>query len=267
MLRSSLLLCVFLLLNGLSSSATEKPVKHALIIAVGNYPKNTGWNPISSTNDVAIIKDALLTQGFEDRNIKVIVDAAATKQGIVHQLKLLTESVNAGDVVVVHFSGHGQQILDDNGDEPDGYDESIIPFDAQIRYTNKYHGENHLRDDELKELFKKLRLKLGKKGNILVILDSCHSGTGTRGYQKHRGTQIKFHPPDITLEDQGTESSFIDIGQTVNLSGYEISPIITISGSSPEQLNFEYTDKDTDITYGSLSYAFCKAFSKINSSL
>ena len=101
-----------------------------------------------------------------------------------------------GDIVVLHYSGHGQQIYDDDGDEIDGYDEAIIPYDGKISFkTGKYGGENHLRDDELGRMINQIRKKIGQAGDVIVILDSCHSGTATRDFSPSRGTDIKFEIP------------------------------------------------------------------------
>ncbi|MCB0424809.1 MAG: caspase family protein, partial [Mangrovimonas sp.] len=82
--------------------------KHALIIAVGDYPKSTGWKSISSANDVPLIKQALLNQGFLEENIMTLINDQATKQGIVNALELLKSQLKPGDIVVIHYSGHGQ---------------------------------------------------------------------------------------------------------------------------------------------------------------
>ena len=100
--------------------------KHALIVAIGNYPepRKNRWPEINSVNDVPLIKNALISsQQFNENNIRLLVDSQATKKGIVDALDNLVASVNKGDIVVVHFSSHGQQIEDDNNDEIDGLDE------------------------------------------------------------------------------------------------------------------------------------------------
>lgn len=110
----------------LSVSLFSLPVlaeKHALIIALSSYNKETGWNSISSANDVKIIKEALIIKGFSEKNIYVYIDGL-TKEGILNAIQSdLINKVKKGDVVYFHFSGHGQQIADDNGDELDGLDE------------------------------------------------------------------------------------------------------------------------------------------------
>ncbi|WP_372937606.1 caspase family protein, partial [Seonamhaeicola sp.] len=88
--------------------------KYALIIAVGNYPKKTGWSTISSVNDVPLIKQTLLNQKFEEANITLLIDEQATYAGIKEALNNLLSKIKPDDIVVIHYSGHGQQIFDDN---------------------------------------------------------------------------------------------------------------------------------------------------------
>jgi len=257
-----LFICFMLVFNFAKAEVRNK--KYALIVAVSDYPETTGWNYINSDNDVGIIKDALLRQGFRSQDISVVLNENATKQKILDQLEQLTSKVIKGDIVVIHFSGHGQQIADDNNDEPDGYDESFIPYDAGKIFSEEYKGENHLRDDEINIALAKLRSQLGTKGNVLVILDSCHSGTATRGYQKSRGTNLKFQPSGYNPEQNTEDFGLLDV-EIVKSKNSSIAPLVAFSASSPDQLNYEYTDKETGVTYGSLSYAFSKAVSKIDS--
>ncbi len=244
---------------GISEANTSK---HALIIAVGNYPLEGGWNKISSMNDVALIEQALFAQGFEGKNMILLTDADATYSGIENAFKALESKVKIGDIVVIHFSGHGQQIEDNNNDEIDGYDESIIPYDARLNYQKGvYEGEHHFRDDELGRNLSQIRKKVGPQGNVLVILDSCHSGTGTRGDRVSRGTGEKFQSKDYhpISSSRGSESGgFCESKETD-----DAAPLVVISGASAEQLNYEYTDEN-GVKYGSLSFALSKALTEVN---
>jgi len=124
--------------------------KYALIIAVGDYPKKTGWSSISSVNDVPLIEQTLLNQGFKKEKIEILINENATYAGIKAALDKLLQKINPDDIVVIHYSGHGQQIFDDDeGEEIDGKDEALVPYDAWVRYNHNYKGENHFRDDEL----------------------------------------------------------------------------------------------------------------------
>ncbi|WP_339886658.1 caspase family protein [uncultured Flavobacterium sp.] len=250
MLKKSTLL--FFLLFALNVSAE----KYGLIIAIGDYPTKTGWSTISSVNDVPLIKQALLNQGFSENNISILIDAEATKEGILKAIENLKSRLKAGDIVVIHYSGHGQQIFDDNGDEIDGKDEALVPYDAWVKYTFNYKGENHLRDDELGNIIANFRNTLGSKGQLLFILDSCHSGSTTRG-RKSRGGKATFAPDDWKpLENDKTKGSAMVERTKVNP---DAAPFVLISGASADELNYEYEG------FGSLSYAFSKAMTELGS--
>ena len=218
--------------------------KVALIVAIGEYENNSGWSRISSQNDVPLIKASLIKQGFAEKDILVLSDAAATKDGIA----------------VFHYSGHGQQIKDDNGDEIDGYDEALVSYNAKVRYQpGVYIGQNHIRDEELGAKKGELRLKLGSKGNVMVILDACHSGTGTRGGGKHRGTDKPLEPVGYaeTVKYKKADNN----GVTANPhSSNKMASMVGFFGASPHELNYE-TEDEKGNGVGSLSYAFSKFFS------
>lgn len=230
--------------------------KYALIIAVGNYPKSTGWPSINSANDVPLIKQTLLNQNFLEKDIEVLLDNQATYKNIINAFNSLLKKARQGDIVVIHFSGHGQQIFDNNGDEIDGKDEALIPYDAWVKYTYNYKGENHLRDDELGEYIIKFRNKLKQKGQLLILLDSCHSGSSTRGGIA-RGSQSVFAPMGWSNKksDNSKGSDMVDNSPT-KLSK-NAAPFVVISGAAANELNYEYKGK------GSLSYAFSKAMANL----
>ncbi|AFL83253.1 hypothetical protein Belba_0596 [Belliella baltica DSM 15883] len=240
-----------------SNSLEVLAEKKALIIAVGDYQPRTGWGKISSANDIPLIKDALISQGFDDEKIAVIRDQAATRKGILDALaKLYQESVK-GDIVVVHYSGHGQQIFDDNGDEADGLDEALVPYDAFSKFAYNYQGENHIRDDELGNIINQFRNKLGTDGQLLFILDSCHSGSATRGGIA-RGGQGALTPPDWKEPDSSNAALTSSMFERTKLDDNS-SPFVMISGASADELNYEYQGK------GSLSYAFSVAMTSLGS--
>lgn len=251
---------IFCFAIGWKALAADPP-KSALLVAIGNYPPETGWPAISSLNDVAIIKKALLKQGFSENEIHVITDEAATKAGIEQAIqKYLVETAKPGGVAYFHFSGHGQQVADDNGDELDGYDEAIVPINSPLKFQEGvYEGENLLRDDELGQLLDEVRRKLGPKGNMLVVLDACHSGTGTRGIGKARGTQTKMASEAYQANNSKTGSDVSGMDGSTERDANLLAPMVSFSGAAAHQLNFETKDEDKN-GVGSLSYAFSKKF-------
>lgn len=236
--------------------------KKALIIAVGDYPEQSNWGKISSEKDVPLIFNALLHHGFLEGNILIIQDTLATKTGIIDAFKKITRDAESGDILVIHYSGHGQQLWDKNGDELDGRDESIVPIDAPAKYIKGvYEGERHLSDDELEVLVGELRVKLGSKGSLTLIFDACHSGTATRGtgsgMAPGRGTTEFMGPAEAlkpTVKEEGTYNFRTN---TRGNSTPDLAPMVLFSGAGAAQLNYETQDEQGNFV-GSLSYALSK---------
>ncbi len=258
MVKSAILL--FLILMGqIMVTHTQAQTKRALIVGIsdyGNAKEDTDkWANISGANDVKLLTPLLKEQGFV---VSSLVDAKATHAGITKALNQLTANCKKGDIAYVHFSMHGQPFEDLNGDEADGWDEALIPVDAQMQYAKGvYEGKNHLLDDELETYFSKLRSKLGPSGQLYVVLDACHSGGGSRGDDDHvRGTREGFtrsgkdYRPDRTKETNDYFTVSTKPGQ---------SPVIFIEACRSYQLNNEVRDTETNTWYGSLSYYIAKA--------
>ena len=123
----------------------------------------------------------------------------------MHRLNAMVEKAQPGDFLFFHFSGHGSQIRDRDGDElRDQMDELICPYD--MNWDNGY-----ITDDMLNEIFTQL-----PPGVFLeVILDSCHSGTGLKEDTLGRPLELgpehpnlsRYLPPpfDIRCRFQGEE--------------------------------------------------------------
>ncbi len=240
--------------------------KVALIVALSTYPLESGWNKINGENDVSIMVSALKSRGFKAENISVLKGPQATKANIKAELKHLEQKLAKGGFFVFHFSGHGQQVSDREPDldENDQYDEALVLYDGpRSMPKGEYQGEGHLIDDEMEGLFLPIRKKLGKKGQLLFLLDACHSGTATRGpddilEEPIRGTDRAFIFPESkeTAEDQKEEKE--NTGFYENNNSNDISDYILISATRPDETNAECAIDS--MYYGPLSYAFSVVF-------
>ncbi len=235
--------------------------KYGLIIAIGDYPEEGGWPDISSQNDVIHIRQALKILGFPSENISTIFDQDATKEGILNSINALQKKLKKGDVVYIHFSGHGQQVLDDNGDEIDNLDEAIVPYNSYIDYVEGFNeGQNLIRDDQIGAITEKMRRSCGNTGQVILILDSCHSGTGTRGMGKARGTDKVMAPKNYT---RNTSSGEKRMG-IQNLNDPNLAPMASFFGASSGELNFETLDEQAN-PVGSLSYSIATILANMES--
>ncbi len=229
----------------------------ALFVAIDKYPNGSGWNEIHATNDSKIVLPMLKQYGYKDAHVNVLLNDKATKSNIVDALSGMCKQAKAGDYIYIHFSCHGQQMLDDNEDEPDGLDEAIIPYDAHRRYSKGiYEGENHLRDDELGAFLNKIRTKIGTKGNLTVVLDACHSGTADRDADDEwyaRGTSYIFAPDGFRIKVPDKTNTSFELHK-----GKNMAPITVFAACQPDEINYEYKSAVDSTFYGSLSYALCK---------
>lgn len=139
--------------------------KHALCIGINDYP-GTHMDLAGCVNDANDWAVLLGARGFD---VKTLLDAQATKAAMVEGFRSVIGLAASGDVVVITYSGHGTYVPDTDGDELDGLDEALCPYDLQTNGAA-------LIDDEIHDLL--LARKPGVR--LVLISDSCHSGTVTR---------------------------------------------------------------------------------------
>jgi hypothetical protein len=177
----------------------------------------------------------------------------------------LVASCKSGDNVYLHFSCHGQPYEDINGDEEDGWDESIVPYDALMVFQKgKYEGANHITDDELNSYFKELRSKVGKKGLVCVVIDACHAGGASRGEDDMEEDEDEIYVRGIK---KGFSPQGKDFRPRINAKGNFVIPqeaglsdIIVLEACRSYQSNYEI--KQAGKFYGPLSYYIGQVLSK-----
>ena len=245
----------------LSLSVTAQ-TKRALVIGLGEQ-QDKAWNKINGDKDVPFVQAMLKNAGF--KSVTTLVNRQATKVGIVEAFKRLTASCKQGDVVYIHYSGHGQQMADVHNDEKDGLDECWIPYDACRKANATYHGEKHLTDDELNVYLNAIRNKIGVKGKLLVVIDACHSGDGTRGEDGEivRGVEDTLVVDSLNARGlyeafEMVKSLFMGDNDQVKFINDKAKPLaerwITISACRSDQVNVEMKSP----TVGKLTYALWK---------
>ncbi|KJS32491.1 MAG: hypothetical protein VR64_06080 [Desulfatitalea sp. BRH_c12] len=185
-------------------------MKRSLHIGINDYP-GTNSDLSGCVNDANDWLAALDARGFQTT---LLVDGQATKSKMQETIATLIGETGRDDIGVITFSGHGTWVPDDNSDEPDGRDEALCPYDI---------NEGHvLIDDELYELF--CERKRGAR--IILISDSCHSGTVTRMADILPGTRtrsglaqkIRFLAPEIFLK--GDKERLVRARQVENMRAH-----------------------------------------------
>lgn len=239
----------------------------ALLVGIGDYDRAaTGWSTIHGNNDVALLDGKLAAKGF---TVSKLVDTQATKAKIIKALDDIVSVTGPGDMIYIHFSGHGQLIEDLNGDEPSRTDQSFVCYDAcrspsYLVGKRSYRGENHLVDDELFPILNRLKKKVGDKGLLIVVFDSCYSGGADRGEMSDdTDTDAEVEWVDDT---RGTDKEYrLDdasrkyMGRLKRPGNYGDGGDITIiSACQSYKRNYECRARGTGKQYGSLSYCIAR---------
>ena len=241
------IVCIYIMLT--VSVAVSAQTRRALVIGIGQQ-EDKAWGKINGDRDVPYVMEMLKNAKFKARDVKKLVNQQATKAAIVNAFNSLASQSKRGDMVYVHYSGHGQQMKDVHNDEKDGLDECWIPYDAYRKPCDKDRGEKHLTDDEVNYYLNAIRDKIGDIGKMLVVIDACHSGDATRGDEDEvvRGVEDIFEAIKSFIwgpsADKGKTE--VNLNAQVNKERW-----ITISACKSDQVNIEMKSP----AVGKLTYA------------
>ena len=180
---------------------------YQVLTDVPNIAVNGGLTDLAGPeHDVQRMRASLLQWGFTDStNIRVVLNAAATRDGIARSFRWLAERASdTSDVVLVYYSGHGTHVPDANREEADGEDEAIVPYDA----SDFSSAAQVVIDDSLGVWLRALPTR-----NVTFVVDACFSGSITRGERSGHAKGLpaaRSEPPnDGRLLGTG------ELGQTV----------------------------------------------------
>jgi len=137
-------------------------MKYALCVGINDYPGTD--NDLAGCVNDANDWHALFCDFFNFDTILELLDSRATICNFKEHLLAYAKEANAGDVVVITYSGHGTPVIDSSGDEEDGYDEALVFYDGLLL------------DDDMRLLIKNFKDGV----HLVFIFDCCFSGTITR---------------------------------------------------------------------------------------
>ena len=227
--------------------------KRALLVGISKYPLNSGWCEISSSNDLELLASILKGHAL----LTIISEESASKVGIIMALNKLREEAQNGDTVLIHFSGHGQQMWSDDSNENDMLDEAFVPYNAAKDSSATYSGQNHLKDDELGGYINAIRESAGSNGLVIVSIDACHSGSIDRKSGSDntiiRGTYDIFG----AKRPSSDEARFKQPDDTTRIEKGIMADVIYISACAQYDINREIVKQGRG--YGALSYSLGQA--------
>lgn len=180
--------------------------RKALLFAINDYPGND--NDLNGCiNDQSDMEKKLMAL-FPDFYIKKFQDSEVTRNRFITEVRQAINTLKPGDVLLIHYSGHGTQVYDRSGDEEDGYDEALYLYDGSVI------------DDDIGAELK----SIPDGATVVIMLDSCFSGTATKALGA-KECSVKFVPtPGLPLRHK----------KRVRLNKEELNYIV-ISGCREDQ--------------------------------
>lgn len=227
--------------------------KRALCVGVNDYPYE-GSDLNGCVNDAKAWARLLVDHfDFPSGDVKLLLDAEATKANVTAALGDLLAGAKSGDVLVFTNSSHGTYLADTSGDE-EMYDEAMCPYDCR---------DSLVTDDKLRELF----AGVAKGVRLTVISDSCFSGTVTRaavaevipGLRTPDDRRVRFLSPAL-------------MGRTVVVNPWKAKPKgkqkypqstmkdVLLSGSSDKE--YSYDARIGGVYHGAMTYFALKAITE-----
>ncbi|MEL7059369.1 MAG: caspase family protein [Acidobacteriota bacterium] len=187
--------------------ASDRRDRHALVIGIDDYPYLHAKPLRGCRNDATAVRDLLLSRfEFRPDGIETLFDREATEQSIRDAMRRLIDRVAAGDIVVIHFSGHGSYL-----DLGPRRIETLVPHDSGRRQFVS-------RDLEDREFAIWLEELAAKTPYTFLILDTCHAGGLTRtgsfempkidsARQRPRRMRSRFAPPGSPRPEVGSTAT------------------------------------------------------------
>jgi hypothetical protein len=166
-------------------------LRAALCVGIDDYA--SPYELSGCARDAKAWAAALADLGFE---VTTLTNHRATRAAILDGLAGLVGRAATGDSIVFQFAGHGTQVDDLDGDERDGKDEALCPFDW---------GKGALIiDDDLRAVL----AQLPRGATCSCFIDCCHSGTITRLVRRAPGTKVVARRPRFLPESAALNRVF-----------------------------------------------------------
>ena len=145
-----------------------------IALLIGILYKNTENELYGCQNDVLKFRDILINNyGYKSDKITMLIEKDGfelpTAGNIIKHLNTIVSlsNQNLTKDIVLYYSGHGTRIVDRSGDEPDRYDECIVPID--------FATSGIITDDTIYTYLSNIKINTGNK--MICVFDSCNSAS------------------------------------------------------------------------------------------
>jgi hypothetical protein len=238
------------------------PNVYALLVGVNCYAAGDSTPPPlrGCVNDVTAMQSALTRLiGVPEQNICLLTEQQATRDAIIDGWRRhLRDRVQPGDVAYFHYSGHGSQACSTDPSEADGFDETLVAYDSRLA------GHFDLLDKELAALIDEVEQR---QAQVIVFLDCCHSGGGTRA---EAVAAVRKCPTDMRQRPVETVLAAVHpVGaKTRSASGWKIDGRhLLLAACRDEEKANEYFADGIKRWHGAATYFFLQALLSYRASM
>ena len=250
------------------SKITTRPTFWALLVGIDEYLAESVSKLNGCVNDVEAMRVFLMNQlGVPENHIRLLSNQQATRAAILRAFEAFlidNPAIAFNDQILFHYSGHGSQMRDMTNTEPDGYNETIVPHDSRTHNPDVYD----IPDKTLAALLNRLMERKGN--NITVILDSCHSGSGTRRIELPGAACVRLAPVDERLPPPKLDATLLASTSTrgAGPSGWAMTGVshVLLAGCRDQELLNEYWSKSEGqegVWHGALTYFTLQALQQV----
>lgn len=210
----------------------REPTRWGLVIGISDYihfEDTDGGDLPGAEGDARMMRDVLVgRRGFPEENVRLLLNGDATRDAIEAGIReWLGGRVQEGDNVVIYFAGHGSQVWDEDGDEDDGLDETIAPADVLPD-----RPDFDITDDTFGGWLAEI-----PSSNVVVILDNCNSGTGTRDLTPFARTRKLARDPNRLPAPPAAQRRSVGAAPA-DASGFDAGGrrVLEIAAAQPDQV-------------------------------
>lgn len=236
-------------------AGTVLPVSPAGHAADSRFAAGSTWVSLSGPSVDVADMDVLLKEkfGFLEKDINILPEAQATRQGILAAIEELIADTHPGDLDVFYFTGHGSRRLDTLSSK-DHFDQTIVPIDA-------WKGTEDIRDKELALLFDKI--VFDKQAHLTAIFDSCDSSTMARGISTTVARALPYDDRDVALEKKKDPATITELDLTQRPVGKQIPQegnAVIVAAAAPDEEAWEalYPDGAVETIHGAFTHALVR---------
>ena len=230
---------------------------YALLVGINSYLNDSIRNLRGCKNDVALMQQVLQERfDIDDSRIKTLTNRKATKANIVDGFQQHLQQAGAGDTALFYFSGHGSQ-------EPASPEFWTIDPDRQLEtlvcHDSRAGKVTDLANKELRYLISQLS---DRGAEVVVIIDSCHSGHASRSIENDGSASRQTSGQ---IEPRALDDFIFTADGISDLANIPQGQHILLSACRDIELSKEKRIGDT--LHGVFTYSLCSLLNRLPSSL